>query len=82
MGNKLAELKQTRYEQVVRPEASENEQKLVKKVVMSSDNQESNVKNLQKVIMSRQLAEVANHEKDFNQQMEIAANVAQIKVLI
>ena len=82
MGNKLAELKQTRYEQVVRPEASENEQKLVKKVVMSSDNQESNVKNLQKVIMSRQLAEVANHEKDFNQQMEIAANVAQTKVLI
>ena len=82
MGNKLSELKQTRYEQVVRPEASENEQKLVKKVVMSSDNQESNVKNLQKVIMSRQLAEVANHEKDFNQQMEIAANVAQTKVLI
>ena len=82
MGNKLAELKQTRYEQVVRPEASENEQKLVKKVVMSSDNQESNVKNLQKVIMSRQLAEVANHEKDFNQKMEIAANVAQTKVLI
>ena len=82
MGNKLAELKQTRYEQVVRPEASENEQKLVKKVVMSSDNQESNVKNLQKVIMSRQLAEVAKHDNDFKQQIEIAANVAQTKVLI
>lgn len=82
MENKLTKLKQTRYEQVIRAEASENEQKLVKKVVMSSDNEESNIKNLQKVLMSRQLAEIANHEKDFNQQMEIATNVAQTKVLI
>ena len=75
----LTEMKQTRYEQVLRPEACKNEQKAVKEVTMSKD-EESNIKNLQQILLSRQLAEVANHENNFYQEMEVATNAAQFKV--